>query len=216
MEQITKWFQANKLSLNVEKIFFIVLGGNKKYCKDLCKVIINETEITQVTSVKFLGVLVDEKINWKEHINLVCNKMARSLGVIRKISGLVNQDCLLTLYFSLIYPHLTYCNIVWASTYDTYLHSIYLLQKKCVRTITHSKRLDHSAPLFKKLKLFTIFQINTYQICTFIHKIKHTPYNIPKHFSNYFQTNNQVHNYNTRRAQIFAPLYIILVWVNIP
>lgn len=141
MEEITKWFLANKLSLNVTKTNFIVFSGNKKYCKDLCIIIINKTEITQVTKVKFLGGLVDEKINWKEHINLVCNKMARSFGVIRKISGLLNRECLLTLYFSLIYPHLTYCNIVWASKYDSYLHSIYILQKRFVRTVTHCKCL---------------------------------------------------------------------------
>ena len=112
-----------------KKTNFIVFGGNKKYCKDLCKIIINETEITQVTHVKFLGVLVDEKINWKEHINLVCNKVARSLCVIRKISGLVNQDCLLTLYFSLIYPHLTYCNVVWSSIM-THISTAYFYFRK--------------------------------------------------------------------------------------
>ena len=134
--------------------------------------------------------------------------MARSLGVIRKISNLINEKCLLTLYYSLIYPHLTYCNIVWGSTYDSYLHSIYLLQKRFVRTATHSKRLDHSAPLFNRLKLFNIFQINTYQICTFIYKIKYIPNSIPKHFCNYFQTNSQIHNYNTRQAtDLHAPFY---------
>ena len=92
--------------------------------------------------------------------------------------------------------------------YDSYLHSIFLLQKRFVRTVTHSKRLDHSAPLFKQLKLFTIFQINTYQICTFIYKVKHTPNDIPKHFSNYFQTNSQIHNYNTRQAtDLHPPFY---------
>ena len=134
-------------------------GGNKKQFKDDCKIIINDN----VTAVKFFAVLVDEKINWKEHINLVCNKVSRTLGVIRKISGLVNQNCLLTLYYSLIYPHVTYCNIVWASTYDSYFHSIYLLQKRFVRTATLSKRHYHSAPLFNKLKLFTTFQIKTDQ-----------------------------------------------------
>ena len=68
--------------------------------------------------------------------------------------------------------------------------------------------LGRAILLDKKDKTFTIFQVNTYQICTFFYKVKHTPNSIPKHFSNYFQINSQVHNYNTRQAtDLHPPFY---------
>ncbi len=70
-----------------------------------------------ILPLKFLGAMVVERLILKEHINLVCTKVARLFGVIRKICGLINQSCQLPSHFSLIYPHLTCCNIVWASTY---------------------------------------------------------------------------------------------------
>ena len=92
--------------------------------------------MNQVSSTKFLGVIVDEKLSWKEHIHALTNKMSRSLGIIRRVRGLVHQACLLTLYYSLIYPYLIYCNIVWASTYPLNLHSLLITQKKFARIAT--------------------------------------------------------------------------------
>ncbi len=125
----------------------------------------------------FLGVLlVDERLSWTEHIILVCNKVARSLGVSRKICGLVNQTCLLTFYYNLIFPHLIYCSIVWASTYASYLHSISLVQKR-----------------FKDiLSLPDEYIPNMYFILKYLNKLN----SIPKPFSKYLKTNSQLQLYN--------------------
>lgn len=103
---------------------------------DSVKVHIDGEEMIEVTSTRFLGILIDEKLTWKEHLSFVCNKVTKSLGIIRKISALVHSSCFLTLYFSLVYPYLTSCNIVWTSTFPTHLHKILLLQKRFVRMAT--------------------------------------------------------------------------------
>ncbi len=91
MRQISQWLQLNKLYLNVKLLNFIALANkNKRFGKDFTKVVINGTGIS--------GVTIEERLRWKEHINLVCTKVARSLGVIRKTCGLVNQ---LSTYFIL-------------------------------------------------------------------------------------------------------------------
>ena len=103
---------------------------------------------------------------------------------------------------------LTFFALIGKKCVSVPLNSIYLLQKRFVRTATFSRRLDHSAPLFKQLKILSVFQINTFQICTFVFKFKHTPDHIPIGFHSYFQLNSEIHNYNTRQASsLHPPLY---------
>jgi len=64
-----------------------------------------------------LGVIVDEKCSWKEYIDYVSKKMSKSVGIIRKVHKYLNRSGLFTLYYSLVYPYLSYCNIAWAHTY---------------------------------------------------------------------------------------------------
>ena len=205
---LSEWFLANKLSLNVKKSNFIVFASkNKKYCPLKAKISIGGIEINQVSSTKFLGVLVDENLSWKEHIHSVTNKISRSLGIIRRIRGLVHQACLVTLYYSLIYPYLIYCNIVWASTYSSNLHKLLITQKKFVRIATSSSYLAPSAPLFKKLNLLSIYDINIVQSCAFIYKCTYLSNILPRPFKDFFKTNSQIHNYNTRQSDDLHPSF---------
>ena len=146
-------------------------------------------------------------MSWKEHIYSVTNKISRSLGIIRRIRGLVHQACLLTLYYSLIYPNLIYCNIVWASTYPLNLHKLLIIQKKFVRIATSSPYLAPSAPLFKKLNVLSIYDINIVQSCAFIYKCTYLPNLLPKPFKDFFKTNSQVHDYNTRQSDDLHPTF---------
>ena len=120
----------------------------------------------EVTSTRFLGVVIDEKLSWKD-IQFVCSKVMKSVGIFRKISGLVHQACFLILYYSLIN-----CNIVWASTYASYLHKLLIIQN----TFNY---LAPSAPLFKELNILSIYNINVSQLCTFIYKYSYLPDSLP-------------------------------------
>ena len=105
------------------------------------------------------------------------------------------------LYYSLVYPYLTYCSTVWTSTYVTNLNRIFLLQKRAVRAITNSNYLAHSAPLFSDLKILDIFKVSALQTAKFMFFYYHQ--NLPSVFSNLFITSYQVHGYNTRNAHRF-------------
>lgn len=159
----------------------------------------------QVSSTKFLGIIIDESLSWREQIYCVSKKIYKSIGIIRKISLLVSKQCLLTLYYSLIYPHLSYCNIVWGSTFTTTLKKILILQNRFVRLASRSVRDATAAPLFKNLQIFTIYDINSYQICIFMYKILSSEENVPEHFRTYFAANSHLHSYSTRQASALHP-----------
>ena len=141
----------------------------KKGVIDHLDIFIDRRPIDKVKYTKFLGVYIDEKLNWKKHISYISGKVSRGLGVILKARKLLPLSTLKTLYFSFIYPFFTFCNQVWGSACDTHLHRLVLLQKRCMRIITRSKYREHTDPLFKKLGLLKMDQINKYFISKCMH-----------------------------------------------
>lgn len=69
----------------------------------------------EVEKTKFLGVIIDSKLNWKDHFSFVCQKIGRGIGVLIKARRLLHRDTLKNLYYSFVYPYLIYCNQVWGS-----------------------------------------------------------------------------------------------------
>ena len=91
---------------------------------------INGQPITCVTKTKFLGVIIDNKLTWKEHISYICGKVAKGIGIISKVRKYLNKDTLLDLCYSFIYPYLTYCNQVWGLSCQTHMNALAKLQKE--------------------------------------------------------------------------------------
>ena len=196
---VSKWFHCNRLTLNLKKCNFVIFCTiNKPYPKDLAKLSINGTEITQVKSTKFLGVIIDERLNWDDHIDSVCKRSTEILGILRKILPSIHPSVYLTLYYSFIYPYLNYCNIVWAATCPTRLNKLKIIQKRFMRIITHSDNYAPSAPLFRKFSILPIDSLNIYQICIFAHKFTYHIHDLPHSFENFFRFTSNVHSHNTR------------------
>ena len=103
----------------------------------------------------------------------------------------------------MIYPYINYCNIVWASTHQTKLEPIYRLQKRALRIISCVHPRHSSQPLFIRLGVLSVFQVNHLQIGLFVHgSLGKT---LPSFFHNLFGHNSQVHNYPTRSSNNLRP-----------
>ena len=158
---INKWFLANKLSLNANKTKYVLFHKqrkNKYLPETLPKLKIDNIEIKREQSLKFLGVIIDDNLNWKNHIDLLVNKIKKNVGILYKASKLLNFNCLKTIYFSLIHSYINYANIAWASSCKTNLKRIILKQKQAVWIIFHRDRLTHARPLMKKLNALNVYQ----------------------------------------------------------
>ncbi len=173
------------------------------YPKDLSKIVMDSIEVPQVSTTKVLGVFVDDSLSWKEQTDYMRRKIHKSTGIIRRVRHLVTTECFLMLYYSLIYLYLSYCNIVWESTFPTTLRKNFVLQKHFVRIATRSNTYTSSASLFHKLQVFTVHDINTFQICVFMYKIYSSEGNIPEQFTMYFKVNSKVHCYLTCQFFLF-------------
>ena len=91
---------------------------------------INGVNIQEVSTVKYLGVTFDSNLTWKNHVDELCLKLSKTVGIFSKLRYYVNVDTLIMLYYSLVYPFLTYGIQVWGLTYPTYLTSNYFAKKE--------------------------------------------------------------------------------------
>ena len=101
LDNITDWFRANKLSLNVTKTNYMIFTNTNTEQRHMELTMTNKT-ITPTKCVKFLGVLIDEKLKWDEHIKTVKqNKINRSFFAINRAKHFLKRKNLVTLYYSL-------------------------------------------------------------------------------------------------------------------
>ena len=137
LAKIQEWLYCNKLSFNVLKTHYMIFTARNKTATDL-DININKVRIERVYETKFLGVLVDSQLTWKQHIEYTCKKLSKCIGILSKARKKLCRSSLLTLYYSFAYPYLIYCNQVWGNNYQTVLNKLLLVQKKLVRIITCS------------------------------------------------------------------------------
>ena len=191
------WLTVNKLVINLSKTSYMIFSYTK-YSPEDVKLELNNYEIKHSPQNKFLGVYIDESLSWKYHISEICNKLAKVVGIIYRLQNVLPENILLTLYNTLFLPHITYCNINWANCAKTFSDRIYKLQKKAVRLITHSAYNSHSSPLFARLNILTIHDVNKLQVGTFMYMCKNNL--LPSFVKVNFSTNSVYHSYSTRRA----------------
>ena len=102
----------------------------------------------RVSETKFLGVWIDEKLNWKKHVECVKRNLSRVVGIIYRARHILGTENLLTLYYSLFLPILSYCCEIWGITYTSTIHCIDILQKRVIRLISAVNRQCHTNILF--------------------------------------------------------------------
>ena len=124
---------------------------------------------------------------------------SKSVGILNRLRVLP-QSILRTMYSAIILPYLNYCNTAWSNSTDYYMNRLFLLQKKAIRIITHSSFYAHSKPLFAKLKILNVFDLNYFNIATCMYLCSKNL--IPRHLSLDFQLNNDIHNHNTIYHQL--------------
>ena len=205
LKNIVTWLHVNKLSLNVDKTHTMIFT-NKKELHNRCNNIeIEGIPIETVGQTKFLGVIIDNKLCWKSHINHICNKIAKGIGIIKKVKAMLNRDTLLNLYYTFVYPYLTYCNTIWGKAANIYVSRIFLLQKRIIRIVCNSHFLAHTTPLFKQCKVLTIYNINLY--CTGVFMFKYYKGLLPDIFADMFIKQIDIHDHYTRNNQCYALPY---------
>ena len=106
LESLCIWFKSNKLSLNTQKTFYMVFhrARLKTIDNSSMDIIMENHILTKVNSIKYLGIIVDHKLNWLDHITYVKAKISKRIGIMYKARKYLNKNSLKT-YTMLTFIH---------------------------------------------------------------------------------------------------------------
>ena len=190
---IDEWLKVNKLSLNVNKSKYMLFNAGNKTLYPF-EIKIDYISIERVYVFNFLGLIMDEHLNWKSHVEKISNKCSKTIGVLNKLKYFLPLTVKLILYNSLILPHLNYGIMTWGYKCDR----INKLQKKAIRIVSLSKYNAHTEPIFKRLHLLKVADILKIQELKFYYRFMHNT--LPRYLQRIaFHQNSTIHDHNTRR-----------------
>ena len=153
---LQKWLISNRLSLNIKKSCYLTFSLIKS--NHHINIKINGQPIEERTKAKYLGVIIDNKLTWKDHIKHINCKLRKGTEILYKIRDFVPRNILKSLYYSFIQPYVDYNILNWSSTSTSNLECIRISLKKAARIISFKHRQEHSAPLFKNLEILPLDQ----------------------------------------------------------
>jgi hypothetical protein len=197
MPKLVEWLKANRLSLNIGKTHLMIFSP-KKHINPNIEICINGRVLDIVTKTKFLGLILDNKLNWKAHALYLSSKISKSIGILSLARKFLNQKTLLQLYYSFIYPYLLYSNLAWGNASGIALWPVYKMQKLAIRLIANIPRRCSTKLFCKTNSILRLPDMYTQSAAIFLFKFKNSL--LPEIFKNLFITNSHIHSYPTRSA----------------
>ena len=196
---LDKWFISNKLTLSLEKTNFSIFHTNHKKIPDNYNSIkMENTQINRVTSTKYLGIILDDKLNWNDHIKLLNSKLIRYASSFKIIKNFVPERCKKQLYYAYINSILSYGIEVYGHTTQNNINKLQTTHNRILKTLFNKNWYTKSNKLHKELKLLKVKDLFELAIMQMVHR--HRLHKLPNIFDNYFTNRNQIHNINTRNA----------------
>ena len=195
LNKIADWLAVNKLLLNVQKTKFMIFHYRQRVLteNDIPCLMINNTLIERVTEFNFLGLTVNEYMNWNSHVKKIAKyKISRTLGVMNRLKRYLPISAMKLMYDSLILSHLQFGITNWGFEWDRILK----LQKRALRIMTNSRYNAHTEPLFKQLYLLKVKDIFDVQCMKFWYKFVNKK--LPNYFRDMFKYNHEIHDIGTR------------------
>ena len=192
------WFQVNKLSLNVAKTNFMIFGNNR--FEENYMISINGMNINRVYVTKFLGVHIDSKLNWNEHISVIKTKVAKNVSIMNRVKHCLINSALYSLYCTLILPYLSYCCEIWGNTYKSRIHPLYIMQKRAIRICGNSDYRAHTRQIFYQLKTLCLPDMVNFNSMVFMYKVFNN--SLPNNLLVYFKKVYDCHQHNTRKKNV--------------
>jgi hypothetical protein len=209
LKKIARWFRANKMAVNVSKTKFmlfhtrgkpidqhidITYDDNEPNCDDPQRIHPVERFHSKhlnpaCRAYKILGIYIDDQLTFDSHTQHIISKLNCSLYCINRVKHFLPPAALRSLYFALIHSHISYCPIITSCASNTNIQKITRIQKKAVRIISNKQYREHTAPIFRSLKILTYQQLSVYSKLNFMHSVI---YNYcPPSFIDIWKPNNE-------------------------
>ena len=199
LKKIKDYFNCNGLSVSIKKTSFMIFTPKNKE-KVKLDIKIGIECIKESEEIRFLGVTIDNKLNFTPHFNKVYDKMKKGLNGLIMVKNQLSQKAKLNVYHSLIHSHLDYCAMIWISNIKKkQLNMLKVIQKKALRVVFGTKYNAHTSGLFQSngiTKVENIFERDSL-LLTFKYQNKSLPKAIIELYDNSMYGNNILTRHQT-------------------
>ena len=176
LTKASKWFENNKLSLNISKTVVIKFNNNNNddinFNGQTITKIHTNNEIINNKSFKFLGFYIDEKLDFHQHSTHIYKKLNSALHMLNKIKNIIPQQQKILIYNAIFKSHIEYGINIWTTNMKA-VNKIEKLQKRAIRIIDGGRQKKHSEPLFKKYNILQLKDLINYHHLLTAHSIIH-------------------------------------------
>lgn len=177
IEKIVKCCELNCLKSNALKTKAIIFGSRQKVNDDACmnaeNVLVNDTIIPYVNTVKYLEVILDNTLSWEQQVLKICNRTMKTLAQLKINNEIVNEQLRIKLVTTLIFPIFDYCCAAFNNISKKLLNRPQRKLNSCVRFIFKLSIYENVTPYYNKLGWLKLNKRRDYFIaCLFFKEIK--------------------------------------------
>ena len=196
------WTTANLLTLNVTKTSYLLFTPRLNECIVPPNLTINDISLAKVHFIRYLGLLIDDKLKFDIHISSVSSRLSRAAGVSFAIGNNLSYDAARSLYFSFTHSIISYLLLFWGSSFNIHLKRVQVVQNRVIRNL-FARKIVHAntTDLFHKVNILKVKDLYYKELGISFYKALHL-----HHYDsimNSLNALNWTHNYNTRKINYF-------------
>lgn len=185
MKKVSNWLTSNKLTLNVSKTKFMLFSHDNEEIQNF-KLKIGNENIEKCSFYKYLGIKIDDRLEWKIHVEYITEKIAKVCGLFSKLRHIIDFKLLTIIYHALVASHLQYCNLAWGNASETILKPLKTIQDRIIKIMTFAPfRCNDTRILYEDLEILNLEQIHKLAKGKFVYKYKTKQ--LPISFENYLR-----------------------------
>ena len=130
-DSIRKWIICNKLTLNLKKTEFMIIGSKPRLdtISETPKILYGDDQLKRIKQKKTLGLIIDDQLKWNEWNNEQCKTISKGVALLRNAKDFVSQEVLATMFNSLVLSYFNYCSTVWHGNNSSHTDNLFKLQK---------------------------------------------------------------------------------------
>jgi hypothetical protein len=209
-KKVVSYFRAHQMALHPSKTKYVIFNASEQIlvnqnidvfidCNNdnensaTLKIPIERISIySTIPAIKFLGVHLDPKLNFKYHLSQILKKISRALYIIQSTKNMLSEKSLKSLYYALVHSHLIYGIHIWSCTSASNLNGLEKIQKKAIRIVNKASYNSHTIPLFISSGILPLKSLSAYFKLLFMYDFNSNA--LPASFVNTWMSNRSVRN----------------------
>uniref|UniRef100_A0A8D8VD09 Reverse transcriptase domain-containing protein n=1 Tax=Cacopsylla melanoneura TaxID=428564 RepID=A0A8D8VD09_9HEMI len=189
LTNVAMWYTNMCLKINLMKSNYMTFSANKTGQPTNMTLTIHDRltntdqTLTKVTCTRYLGVILDQHLRFKEHVNYINKKIRYLMYIFNSLKNICSQRIIRMIYFGLAQSLIQYCLVIWGGSYQNVIDPLRRTQNILLRIILKKDRMTHAKILYDTFKVPPLTDLYIYKLLFF--SVKHAEkWTFPVHAHN--------------------------------